>query len=176
MSSIDRVSVLVALLFIITGLLFLIMNLIPGADFSRFWPIVFFIIAAGFLLPHFLWPQERKVLAAFFIPAFVLIALGLIFLYNVRSSDWTSWAYVWILIPASVGAGLALAAKAGDWGKAAATVGTVMFMIGIILFGLFGVIFGSTAIKLFIAVLLILCGTIMLISYGRKSVKNTKTE
>ena len=100
------------------------------------WPLALFVVSIGLLLPLLIWPSERKTLAAFFIPALVLLALGTIFLYDTLSGDWASWTFAWILIPTSVGSGLYLAARFGQWGAAAQKVGVWMALCGLALFAL----------------------------------------
>jgi len=125
-NTVDRRSTVTAIILIGLGVMFLAFNTIPGLSLERTWPVIFFVVAAGFYLPPLAWPSERKGLSALFIPGSILLTLGLIFFYNTLTNDWESWAYAWTLIPGGVGLGLALAARFGEWGRGALWVGVWM--------------------------------------------------
>jgi len=168
MKSTDRSSTVVAIVLIGLGVLFLAFNNIPGLDIGKTWPIIFFLIAAGFYLPPIVWPSERKALAALFIPGSVIVALGLIFFYNTLTDDWASWAYAWTLIPGGVGLGLALAARFGEWGRGTMWVGIWMIVGSVTVFGFFGMLFGGAALKAIGPVVLIAGGVLLLMrSFAR---------
>ncbi|MBN1540623.1 hypothetical protein JW992_00635 [candidate division KSB1 bacterium] len=173
MSASDRGLLATASVFILIGVLMLALNFVPGANLATLWPLALFVVSLGLLLPLLVWPTERKTLAAFFIPALVLFALGVIFLYDTLSGDWASWAFAWILIPTSVGAGLYLAARFGAWGSAAQKVGVWMALCGIALFALLGLLFGSAAVRIFISILLIVCGILILLPVWLSGKKET---
>ncbi|HLF29096.1 MAG TPA: hypothetical protein VJG32_22440 [Anaerolineae bacterium] len=163
MNSHDRSSIIVAVILILLGVLFLAYNLIPGLNIGRTWPAIFFLIAAGFYLPPFIWPSARQGLAALFIPGSIMIVLGLIFTYNTVTDDWASWAYAWTLIPAGVGLGLALAARFGAWGRSTLWTGIWMIVVSTIVFGFFGTLFGGAALKSLGPILLIAGGVLLLL-------------
>lgn len=142
-----RTSIYLACLFIGAGVLFLFFNLIPGLG-GKAWPLIFFILAAGFILPWFLWSEVRRGLAGLFVPGCILATLGLIFTYNVLSRDWASWAYAWILVNTGLGLGLLLGARAGRWGRAPEIVGTVFIVASLALFALFAALFGGAILKI----------------------------
>lgn len=168
MNSAERSSTVVALILIALGAMFLAFNLIPGLELGRTWPVIFFVIAAGFYLPAFIWPNSRQGLAALYIPGSVMLALGLIFLYNTFSRDWASWAYAWTLIPGGVGLGLALAARIGQWGQGTMWVGVWMMVGSVAVFGLFGTLFGGPLLKSLGPIALIVGGVLLLLrQFGR---------
>ena len=158
----NRTSVVFAVILIGLGALMLILNLIPGMSFSKTWPIIFFVLAAGFFIPPLVWREARKGLAALFIPGSIMLTLGLIFIYCTISSDWVVWAYAWTLIPGGVGLGIVLASWYGEWGQATTMTGIWMLVISLMVFGLFGALFGKALLKAFGAILLILGGGLML--------------
>ena len=94
-----RGSIVVGGILIVIGVIFFVVNVLH-LDFGRIWPIIFFIIGAGFYLPVLLLPRDRRNLSSFLIPGTILFGLGTIFFYNIFASDWSSWAYIWTLIPA----------------------------------------------------------------------------
>jgi hypothetical protein len=168
MDPMRKASLAFGSLLIAFGILFMAFAVIPGLSLGMAWPAIFYLLAAGFYLPVFLWPEIRKGLAALFIPGSILLVLGLIFTYNVLSEDWASWAYAWLLLVAGVGLGLALAAGFGGWGSTTLWVGVWMISISIGAFGLFATLFGSPLLKIVGAVLVMLVGVLLLIRSMRR--------
>jgi hypothetical protein len=163
MGNTNRGSLYVAILLIGMGVLFLAFNLIPGFNMSAAWPVVFYILAAGFYLPPILWRDRIRSLSGLFIPASIMLALGLIFTYDVLTQDWASWGYAWTLIIAGVGAGMALAGWIGGWGSLPTWVGNWMLLGSLAIFALFGSIFGQPPLKLAGPALLIVAGIFLMI-------------
>lgn len=139
----NRGAVVVGTLLIATGILFMIVNALPGIDMSQMWPGIFVAVALALLLPAWILPSHRQALAALMIPGTILLVLGAVFTYQVLTNDWESWAYVWALIPASVGAGLWSAARAGYWGSGASTVGIWLLGGGLVAFVIFAAFLGG---------------------------------
>jgi hypothetical protein len=161
----NRGSVYVAVLLIGTGVLFLAFNLFPGYYLVRAWPVVFYLLAAGFYLPPMLWSAQIRSLSGLFIPASVFLALGLLFTYDVLTQDWASWGYAWTLIVAGVGGGMALAGWSGRWGSLPTWIGNWMLLGSLAIFALFASIFGQPLLKQAGPALLIIAG-ILLIARG----------
>ncbi len=168
MDPLRKASLVFGMFLIGFGVFFLAILLIPGLSLGTTWPGVFFPLAAGFYMPAFLWPRQRKGLAALFIPGSICFFLGLIFIYNVRSEDWISWAYAWLLIVSGVGLGLVLTARFGDWGRVVHWVGLWMLSISIGVFGLFATLFGPPVLKIVGAGLVLLTGLLLLLSSLRR--------
>lgn len=158
MSNYNRGSVLIGSLLILLGLFLTIFIFVPGLSFSQTWPLIFFILAAGFCLPPFIWPSLKQGLSGLLIPGAILAGLGLIFLYCSLTNDWAVWAYAWLLIPAWVGVGLALAATIGGWNQVVLWVGVWLMALSAGFFGLFATLFGSPLVKVGGAALVILVG------------------
>jgi hypothetical protein len=163
-----RGSIIFGVVLVVIGIIFLTFALVPGLSLTLYWPVIFFVMAAAFAVPYFVWPEAKKGLAALFIPASILFALGLIFTYTVSSDDWVAWAYAWLLIVSGVGLGLALSSTLGGWGRTVMWVGLWMLGISVGLFGLFATLFGAPALKTFGAALVILVGVLMLLRAFRK--------
>ena len=153
-----RGSVFIGTLLILLGAMLSLFTFIPGLSIGRAWPLIFFILAAGFILPPFIWPQSRQGLSGLLIPGIILAVLGFIFLYCSLTDDWAFWAFAWILIPSSVGLGLVLAASVGGWSRVVFWVGIWMLAISLAIFGLFASLFGSPLIQVAGAALVILAG------------------
>lgn len=158
----NRGSLYVAVLLIGMGVLFLAFNLIPGFAIGSAWPVVFYILAAGFYLPPIVWSDQIRSLSGLFIPASIFMALGLLFTYDVLTQDWASWGYAWTLIVAGVGGGMALAGWAGRWGSMPTWVGSWMLLGSLAIFALFGSIFGLPLLKLVAPALLIIAGIVLI--------------
>jgi hypothetical protein len=169
MNAVNRGTIVVGTFLIAIGAIFLILNLIPGLNAGLTWPIIFFILAAGFFLPAFLWTNAQRGLSGLFIPGAILLVLGLIFTYDVVTQDWVSWAYAWLLIPGSVGLGLWLGSTVGGWGKSATQTGLWMMGVCAALFAVFATIFAtSDAMRLIGPLVIILAGVLVLFRVFRK--------
>ena len=164
----SRASLIFGVLLIAAGAVMLLLTLLPGASLALTWPVIFYIFAAGFALPYFAWPAARRGLAALFIPGAILLSLGLVFTYNVLTSDWVSWAYAWLLIVTGVGAGLALAGSLGGWSRPVFWVGVWMAGVSVGLFGLFATLFGAPLLKTIGALLVMAAGALLLLRSFRR--------
>jgi hypothetical protein len=163
----NRGSVVAGGILILIGAIFLFVNVFR-IDFGQIWPIIFFIIGAGFYLPVLLLPRDRGNLAGLLIPGTILFGLGAIFFYNIFTDSWGSWAYIWALIPASVGLGLLFAARVGNWGGDTMKVGFWMFVISTGVCLILAAFFGGGNAGLVGAILLIVLGVFLLIQSIRR--------
>ena len=163
----NRGSIVVGGILVLIGAIFLFVNVFR-IDFGEIWPIIFFIIGAGFYLPVLLMPRDRRNLAGLLIPGTILFGLGAIFFYNILADNWGSWAYIWTLIPASVGLGLLLAARVGNWGGDTMKVGFWMFVISTGVCLVLAAFFGGGNAGLIGAILLIVLGVFLLIRSIRR--------
>lgn len=165
--SASRGPVIAGSILILVGAVFLVFNVLH-VDFGQVWPIIFLLIAAGFYLPVLLMPADRRNLAGLLIPGTILAGLGVIFFYNTLTDDWGSWAYIWAFIPASVGLGLLLAARVGQWGGDTAKVGFWMFVISCAVGLILAAFFGGGNAGLLGAIFLIGLGLYLLIQSIRR--------
>ena len=163
----SRTSVVVGGILILIGAIFLFVNVFH-INFGQVWPIIFFIIGAGFYLPVLLMPRDRQNLAGLLIPGTILFGLGTIFFYNIFADNWGSWAYIWALIPAAVGLGLLLAARVGNWGGDTMKVGFWMFVISTGVCFILAAFFSGGNVGAIGAVLLIGLGVVLLIQSIRR--------
>lgn len=164
----NRGSLYIAILLIGAGILLLAFNLAPRMSLGSAWPAVFYLLAAAFFLPPMLWKERRSGLSGLIIPGSILLALGVIFSYNVGTRDWNSWAFAWLLIVAGVGLGIALASAYGKWSSATTWVGIWMLLGSLALFAIFAAIFGSPTLKIASPILLLLGGIILLLRGVKK--------
>lgn len=166
----NRPSSVVAVILIGLGLLFLAFNFL-NIDLGRVWPLIFFVIGAGFYAPVLLLPQARAGLAALFVPGTIMIGLGLIFMYNTLTDDWGSWAYAWSLIPAFVGLGLMFASRLGHWQGDSARAGLWLALGSSAVFSVLAMFFGSRTFGTIGPILLIGLGVLLLFRSSRGSAR-----
>ncbi len=147
---------------------------------SLVWGIILILLGAGFLVFQlfpdlfggFTWPWILLAIGAIFtvaslvsrtgglmVPGAIMLGLGGIFLYQDRSGNWESWAYVWALIPALAGLGMLVGSLYDREMVPARTAGVLMIAGGLIAFVIFGGFFGlDPNLARFWPVLLILLG------------------
>jgi peptidoglycan/LPS O-acetylase OafA/YrhL len=98
------------------------------------------------------------------VPAVILAGLGGLFYYQMQTGDWTSWSYMWALIPGFVGIGIILSALLErKWHSMKA--GFDLVFISAVLYLVLASIFGGLTLlgPYGPAVLLILLGVYILI-------------
>ncbi len=140
------------------GVVLLGLNIFLGGKVNFTLPLVFLMLGAAFLLLVFLFAGQWAWSPILYIPGCVLLSLGLIFLLNVITSDWNSWAYAWLLILTGLGLGITLANRSLQWRKEFTQAGIGLVILGTSLFAIFGVIAGGLVIQIMAPVLLILGG------------------
>jgi len=136
-------SILIAfliLLIIAAGFLLIIRMRINLGNFA----LPFYLIATGMFLFASALETESGVGEAIAAISGIPTMLGLILLYQFRTENWESWAYVWPLIfPAGVGIGqffygaVKANREAAERGKVLALVGFGMSLLGLIFYALF---------------------------------------
>ena len=140
------------------GVVLLGLSIFLGGKVNFTLPLVFLMLGSAFILLVFVFARHWAWSGVLFIPGSVLLAMGLIFLLNVVTNDWNSWAYAWLLILSGLGVGTALASRSIGWRKEFTQAGVGLAVLGTSLFALFGVIAGGTVIQIMAPVLLILGG------------------
>ena len=84
--------------------------------------------------------------------------MGLIFLLNILTGDWSAWAYAWMLALAGLGVGVILANRAGHWPSTVNIVASAVIIAGVTLAVLFGAISGGRFAQVMAPILLVLGG------------------
>ncbi len=126
------------LILIAFGILFLLDQLFRIAVIHYTWPLIIVGIGALFFAGMFTREREAGGLA---IPGTMIVMLGLIFLYQVFTGHWSSWAYSWALIaPTGTGIGLIIY---GWWSDRPALrqVGGIVTLVGLVIFLVLGAFF-----------------------------------
>ncbi len=162
----NRGTLYVGLLFIVAGLYFLLVNL--AAPFLRLgwaqlWPGFLLLAAVAFFLPIVVWWERRRELAGLAVPGTILLVNALIFLYNSLTNDWDAWAYLWSLEPLAVGLGVFGLWLVGPRHRGILAGAGVLGAMGLILFALFGSVFGADVARALAPIVLIALGLLLLL-------------
>jgi DNA-binding CsgD family transcriptional regulator len=144
-------------LYIIAGIaaILVILDILEGGQLNIALPLVFLVLGESCFLLIFFTANKTAWIAVFYLPGALLLTLGLIFLVDILTQDWNSWAYAWILLPASIGAGMLLANyrwRRGFWIQG---IGWGLTLLSLIGFAVFGAIVGGWLIKIIIPTILI---------------------
>lgn len=152
-----RESIGWGVLLILLGLGFLANQMFPDL-FARFaWPWLLVALGGVFTLMALVTRAGGML-----IPGLILLGLGGIFLYQTRTDNWASWAYLWPLMPGLAGLGLFLGSFIDREMRPARLVGLIMLAAGLVLLAVFGGLFGLTPeILRFWPVILIVVGAIV---------------
>ena len=149
----------VASIFLVAvGVLSLVANLVLNASVNVSWPLLLMMLGAVFYILANRSSDKWTWAALFYIPGSVLIALGVVFLLNVITNDWNSWAYAWLLVVAGLGLGIVLAGRGQQWREEITLAGAGLIVAGVTLFTIFGAIGGGRFIQVMAPVLLVLGG------------------
>jgi hypothetical protein len=151
------------ILLILVGLAFLAFQLVPGLRASLrvdvTWPLIVVAAGVGLLLIGLMTGTPSMA-----IPAMIVGGIGGILYWQNATGQWTSWSYAWALIPGFAGLGTILAAILGEGGWRAVSRGAETILVSLILFAVFGSLFGGWALfGPFWPVLLIVLGLVTLI-------------
>lgn len=149
-------------LLLLIGVYLLLAQLNPQFDllarFNFAWP--FWVIASGAALFVFGLLVSAPGMA---IPAAIVSGVGFILWYQSATEDWSSWAYMWALIPGFIGFGQVIAGLLGDNTRENIRSGGWMVVFSLGMFILFGFIFRAGLISTYWPVFLIALGLWVLI-------------
>jgi DNA-binding CsgD family transcriptional regulator len=140
------------------GIILLGLNIFFQGKFDLGLPLLFLMLGGMFIIMVYGTQQKWNWSSIFYIPASLLLALGVILLLNVLTSDWSAWAYAWLLLTAGLGVGLALANRARPWHPILEPIGWGLAFGSVTFFALFGAIAGGLFIQVMAPILLILGG------------------
>ena len=99
------------------------------------------------------------------VPASIIAGIGGILYYQNATDDFSSWSYMWTLIPGFVGVGTILAGLLGENTRANLARGMNLLVTSAVLFLVFGTLFGGLNIlgEYGAAIILILLGLYVLV-------------
>ncbi len=167
----NRGRISLALLLIVIGVWYLAIEIFPGlkgiAYGLKTWPLQ--IIGLGLL---FAVVAILSWTPAFFIPASIITGIGGLLYWQNSTGNWSSWSYMWALIPGFVAFGLLLfglfARRRGAY-----IAGLWNLFSSVILFGVFASAFSGLdfASKLWPAGLILLGLIVLLMGFRKKKVE-----
>jgi hypothetical protein len=152
-----RGSLVGGIILIVIGGLILINQLIGGFGIQISWPLI--LVGMGLLFILF---GAIFGLGGLAVPGSIIGGLGLIFYYQDYIGDYTSWSYMWALIPGFVGIGVLIS---GLINPGTGKGGWSLIAISAILFTVFAAIFGDMSDQwvIYISIAVIIIGIIALI-------------
>ena len=154
-----RSNLALGVVLILLGGIFLATQLLPGLGLILSWPWIVIGVGAALLVIGLLVGAPDMA-----VPACIVAGIGGILYYQNLTGDWTSWSYAWALIPAFVGVGMLLAAMLGGRSRYAFREGIRTLLVGIVLFLVFGSIFGAfTWLGAYWPLLLVAAGVLILV-------------
>lgn len=137
-----RSSLLGGLLLILLGAWFLAVQFVPGLKtwfgIEVTWPLL--VVGVGALLLIIGLVTATPPLA---VPAFIVGGIGVLLYWQSATGDWVSWSYAWALIPSFVGLGVLVSGVLEGRTRKAISEGGWLILIGLVLFVVFGSIFGE---------------------------------
>jgi hypothetical protein len=162
MSRQNRSRIFAGILMILVGIWFLLVNFMPGwGDWMRIsltWPLI--IVGVGlFLLFLGLLTSEPGMA----VPACIVGGIGGLLYWQNITGNWESWAYAWTLIPGFIGAGILLEGLLEGKFRSAWNAASVLLLISLFTFLIFGSFFGKVPLGDYWPVLVILLGVWLLI-------------
>jgi len=166
-----RQSLVVGILLIVIGGLILASQIWPEyfdwLNLEQSWP--FLMITAGIGLLILGIAMRVPSLA---VPACIVGGIGVLLYWQSATNNGQTWAYAWTLIPGFVGIGFIVAGLLNHEGRSAFRNGSWLVVLSLVLFAIFGTIFGGGLLTgVVLSLLLIAAGIIglMRIALGSTS-------
>lgn len=162
-----RSSIVVGTILILVGILFLLVQFLPGLaaslDISMQWPLLIIGVGGLLILSAFLGTPTLA------IPGSIVAGIGGILYVQNLTGAWSSWAYVWALIPGFAGIGTLLAGLLGHRRRHSWREGGRLIATSAVLFLIFGAFFnGLGGLGQYWPVLLIGLGLWMMLPSRKK--------
>jgi len=157
----DRPLKTASFLVIGVGILLLVLNLLMDGSLNIALPLVFLMLGGVLFILVYAAKPRWAGSSILYIPGSLLLAFGLVFLLNVVTRDWQSWAYAWLLLLAGIGVGLVLAYQHQTWPPLVNLIGWGLAVAGVTFFAVFGAIAGGLFIQVMAPILIVLGGVIL---------------
>jgi len=157
----QKSTITVGVILILVGVLFALVNLVPELQpqVADLWPLI--IIGVGVLLFVIGLITGVPDMA---VPACIVAGIGGILYFQNAYDMFESWAYAWTLIPGFVGVGIILASVTGGKNRYSVRRGLNAILTSLILFAIFGAIFGAfTSTGIYWPLLLVAAGILILL-------------
>ncbi len=140
MSKQNRTQLALGILLVALGVLYLVAQQTPALkaflQIEFQWP--FYVIGAGALILLIGLLTGAPGMA---VPACIVAGIGGILLYQNRTGDWSSWSYLWTLIPGFVAVGILLTGLFGEDTRDNLGRGLNLLVVSVVLFLIFAAIF-----------------------------------
>jgi hypothetical protein len=157
----QKSAVAVGVVLILVGVLFAVINLVPELQLqvADLWPLI--IVGVGVVLFVIGLVTRVPDLA---VPACIVAGIGGILYFQNTYDMFQSWTYAWTLIPGFVGVGIILASVTGGGNRYSVRRGLNVILTSLILFAIFGAIFGAfNSTGVYWPLLLVAAGVLILI-------------
>ena len=153
------IELLAGLLLLVVGILLLasepLTDFVGGVgideDVLRWWPIIIIGLSLFFLVPALVGGPNRRLRAGMVIPGALLAGVGSALLYTSLTDRWSAWAYLWSVLPFSLGLGMYAAGWIAD-APAFKWIGSGLAIGGVVAYLVFATAFGGEAFRLVAAV------------------------
>lgn len=160
MGDINRPIQITSIVLIIIGALLLVLTIYSGGSYNFALPLLFLVLGGIFILlalrlHNYLMYAWAPYL---YIPACLFVAFGIIFLLNVITQDWNSWAYAWLLLIAGMGFGSLMTSREVTMHPTVHIVSWCMAVLGMTFFVVFGAVAGGRFIQIMAPILLVVAG------------------
>lgn len=150
------------------SLTLMLVSILPGWSGKADPAIIFFAASAVLVFFLFTAPQDWLWKGWLYIPTALFLSLGIVFLFNALTQDWSAWSYAWLFCFAAIGIGVALAARTATQIPLLYNIGLGVAAGGLALFCLFGAIAGGIFIRIFSILLLGVIGVLSLLVTRKK--------
>lgn len=150
------------LILILVGGYLLAAQFLPELKFWEYlslpWPAWMVALGGGLLLIGLLTGNPDMA-----VPATIVAGIGGILWYQAVTGDWTSWGYLWALIPGFVGLGTILSGLLGGGLRENLRRGLWLVTVSLVLVTIFGFLFRSDLIETYWPVALIAIGLLVVL-------------
>jgi hypothetical protein len=141
----NRSTLFLGFLLILIGIWLVVSRQVPAVrewlDVNFAWPM--WVIGAGLLI--FLIGLITGT-PGMSVPAAIVAGIGGILYYQNATDNYSSWAYMWTLIPGFVGVGTILAGLLGEYTRLNIARGLNLLVVSAVMFLIFGAFFGGLSI------------------------------
>jgi hypothetical protein len=138
----ERMRLVGGLLLVLLGAWLLAVRIVPSLDdwlnISYSWPVIVIGVGVGlFFLGALLGAPGMAV------PACIVGGIGGLLYWQNATGNWSSWSYVWALIPGFVGVGVILNGLLEGTFRSSLREGGWLVLISLVMFFIFGSAFGE---------------------------------
>lgn len=141
--------------------LLLALSFLPGFGERASSAITFNGMAISFALLFYLLPEKWRWKYWLLVPLLFTLTTGLILVLNAVTNSDTSWAFAWMLMVASLGAGVAVAARQGNYHRWIYLGSLGIAVLFSLLFSFFGLLAGGAFMRMMVLITLGMEGALL---------------